>query len=97
MSLLIPRSTTVTIQGTVLGGQIAGWSIQVVGVGPFASFSKSSADPTQVQIIDPVLGTFEFYLSTEDTAQQKNISIEVRAQDGNGGSYRMCQDVLQID
>lgn len=95
MSLQVDKGTTPTITGKVAGGQIGGWVLTLAGLPPNDFFQKSSADPAQIAVLDAAAGTFEIYLTTADTADAKNIAVELRAVAGVK-SYLLAREVIQV-
>lgn len=96
MSIPIDQGTTPTLAGTVAGGDISGWVLRLVGLAPHTDFAKSSEDPAQLAILDLTAGTYEVYLTLEDTARVRNITVELRGQN-LGVHYVLARDVLQIN
>lgn len=90
----IPVGTTATISGQVVGGLISGWVLKLLGQGG-SSFSKVSTDAAQILVLDATAGTFDIFISAQDSASQRNVSVWLMGYDGTN-VYRLAVDVLQF-
>lgn len=92
----IGQSTTVEIDG-VASVNIGGWTLTFTMRGVCnADVTKVSTDPTQLEILDAVNGTFAVYLSATDTKTPGIFNVQVRAVDAVGNEYLLVRDVLVV-
>lgn len=96
MTLQVNKGTAPVISGLVDGGNIHGWVLTLEGLPPRADFLKSSTDPTQILILDETAGTFEIYLTQEDTEREQSITVVLRGQNG-ARPYLLSRDVIQVN
>ncbi len=93
--LRFDRATTASITGQVIGGNISGWVLTLVGLPPRVDFLKSSVDPEQILILDAVAGTFIIYITEADTELDQTFEVELRAVNGPS-RYLLAHELVMI-
>lgn len=91
----IYRATSVTLAGVISTSPVTGWVLRLMAVsGSGETLLKTSADPEQISLNEDT-GAFEIFLTAEDTAEARNISTRLRAQDGDE-HHVLASDLIEI-
>lgn len=97
MSIRVNKDTSATLTGQVSGvPSIAGWLLTLEGQGGDADFQKSSSDAAQIEILDAGDRTFAVYLTPTDTAEARDIYVELRAVDGGGQRHLLVRELIEV-
>ena len=90
MSLQLNRAADATLSGQVISGAITGWRLTFLRNGVVF---KTTDNPAQIAVLDPVAGTFEIYLSPADLPFG-TWDVEMYGVDGDGSTYRLLRDTM---
>jgi hypothetical protein len=97
MSIQVDRATHATLTGQVSGvPSIAGWVLTLEGQGGDAAFLKSSADASQLEILDPDARTYAVHLTPTDTADAGDLYVELRALDTDGLHHVLVRKLIEV-